>query len=286
VPLDYQKVKNWPMPDSVHSYTERDTILYALGVGAATSNPPEALQFVYEKGLQALPTMAVVLAGGAFWMADAGLDVTRMLHGEQFLRLHKPLPPAGTVVGVHKVEEIYDKGADKGAVMLLARRLYEQATGDLLAEVAMSIFLRGDGGFGGTAEGQPKPHAVPKDRAPDLMLDLITRPEQAVLYRLAGADPNPLHIDGRLALKAGFERPILHGLCSYGVAGRAILQLLCGNDPARLRVLNLRFVSPVFPGETLRTEVWHEGPGRAGFQVRAVERDLIALSNGLAEYVA
>lgn len=286
--LNYDKIMNWPLPDSEHAYTERDTMLYALGVGAATTNPPEDLQFVFERNLQALPTMAVVLAGGAFWMADpaTGIDVTKMLHGEQFLKLHKPLPAAGTLIGRHKVNEIYDKGEGKGAVMFLSRDLHEKTTGELLAEVSMSVFLRGNGGFGGKVEGQPKPYPMPVDRAPDASLDLITRPEQAALYRLAGADPNPIHIDGKLAQRAGFERPILHGLCSYGVAGRAVLKLLCRNDAARLTRFNLRFASPVYPGETLRTEVWHEGPGRAAFQVRVVERDQLALSNGLAEFVA
>jgi acyl dehydratase len=288
VRLNYDKIMNWALPDSEHAYTERDTMLYALAVGAATTNPPEDLQFVFEKNLQALPTMAVVLAGGAFWMADpaTGIDVTKMLHGEQFLKLHKPLPAAGTLIGRHRVNQIYDKGEGKGAVMFLSRDLYEKTTRELLAEVSMAVFLRGNGGFGGKAEGQPRPHSVPGDRAPDVSLDLITRPEQAALYRLAGADPNPIHIDGKLAQRAGFERPILHGLCSYGVAGRAVLKLLCGNDPARLTRFNLRFASPVYPGETLRTEVWREGPGRAAFQVRVVERDQLVLSNGLAEFVA
>ena len=287
MPLDYEKVKHWPIPDSIQTYTERDSILYALGVGAATQNPPQDPQFVFERGLKALPTQAVVLAGGAFWMADpaTGIDLTRLLHGEQFLRLHRPLPPAGTLVGKHAVEEIFDKGAEKGAVMILTRRLHDQASGELLAEVAMSIFLRGNGGFGGRAEGQPKPHPIPTDRAPDAGLDLITRPEQAALYRLVGADPNPIHIDAGMAKKAGFERPILHGLCSYGVAGRAVLKLLCDNDPARLRRLDVRFASPVYPGETLRTEVWLEpGKRRAAFQVRVIERDQVVLNNGLAEY--
>jgi acyl dehydratase len=288
MPLDYVKVKNWPIPDSTHTYTERDTILYALGVAAATQNPPEDPQFVFEKHLQALPTMAVVLAGGEFWFGDpaAGLDLTRLLHGEQSLRLFRPLPVAGTLIGKHAVQEIYDKGADKGAVMVLSRHLHDQASGALIAEVTMSLFLRGNGGFGGRSDGQPLPHPVPRDRAPDASLDLVTRPEQAALYRLAGADPNPIHIDAALAHRAGFERPILHGLCSYGVAGRALLKLLCGNDPKRLRRMDVRFASPVYPGETLRTRIWHEGPGRAAFQVHAVERDLLVLNNGLVEYDA
>lgn len=288
LPLDADKLRHWPIADSVHRYTAQDTILYALGVAAATENPPQDPQFVYERGLKALPTMAVVLAGGDFWLGDPslGIDLTRLLHGEQFLRLHRPLPASGTLVGRHRVEALYDKGADKGAVLILSRQLHDQASDELLAEVRMSIFLRGNGGFGGSAEGQPRPHAVPSDRPADAALDLPTRPEQAALYRLAGADPNPIHIDAGMARRAGFDRPILHGLCSYGVAGRAVLKLLCGNEPARLRRLDLRFASPVYPGETLRTEVWREGPGRAAFQVRVVERDVLVLSNGCAEFDA
>jgi acyl dehydratase len=286
VPLDYAKVKNWPIPDSTQTYTKRDTILYALGVGAAAQDIAADLHLVYEKGLRALPSMAVVLAGGDLWIADpaTGIDLTRLLHGEQHLRLHKPLPASGTLVGKHTVEEIFDKGADKGAVLILARRLYDQLSGELVAEVAMSMFLRGNGGFGGRAGGQPKPHAVPIDRAADLTLDLATRPEQAALYRWAGADLNPMHIDPAFAQRAGFDRPILHGLCSYGVAGRAVLKLLCDNDPARLRRLDVRFASPVYPGETLRVLVWREAPGRASFQVRIVERDQLVLNNGLVEF--
>lgn len=292
MPIDADRLMNWPIPDSVQTYTERDTILYALGVGAATTNPPAQPQFVLERGLKALPTQAVVLAGGEFWLGDPslGIDLARLLHGEQSLILHRPLAPAGTLVGRHRVEALYDKGADKGAVMVLSRRLHDQASDALVAEVRMSIFLRGNGGFGGSAEGQAKPHPVPDDRAPDLVLDLVTRPEQAVLYRLAGSDPNPIHVDAALARKVGFEAPILHGLCSYGVAGRALLQLLCDQQPERLRRLDVRFASPVYPGETLRTLVWHEadegGVRRAAFQVRAVERDVLVLNNGRVDHLA
>lgn len=286
MPLDYSKLMNWPQPEAAQTYTARDSMLYALSVAAATSNPvpPHDLQFVYEQGLKALPSMAVILAGGGFWMADpeTGIDITRMLHGEQFLALHKPLPAAAELVGRGRVDEIYDKGADKGAVMYLSRELYEKGTGDLVATVGMSLFLRGNGGFGGKSEGQPKPHPLPQGRAPDLSLDLPTRPELAVLYYLV-ADPNPLHVDEKIARRAGFDKPILQGLCSYGIACRALIQLVCGNDPARLRRLDVRFASPVYPGETLRTEVWLEGPGRAAFQVRVVERDLIVLTSGRAD---
>lgn len=287
--FDYQTILNWPIPESVQEYSARDTILYALGVGAVTTNPPlpEDLRFVYENGLQALPTMQAVLAPGPFWMADpkTGINVGKLLHGEQFLTLHKPLPAQGRVVTTSRVDEVYDKGPDKGAVMYLSRRIVDADTGDLLSTVGFSCFLRGNGGFGGRSEGAPVPHRIPDDRPPDASLDLLTRPEQAAIYRLSG-DLNPLHIDPGVSALGGFDRPILHGMCSYGVAGRAVLKVLCGNDPARLRRLDVRFATPVYPGETLRTEIWRESDGRAAFRVRVVERDVIALNNGYAEFLA
>ena len=291
MPLDYEKILHWPLAPTTQRYEQRDTILYALGLGTAASNPvpPDDLKFVYEGaegGLACLPTMAVVLATGAFWMQDpaTGIEWQKILHGEQMLTLHKPLPVAATVVGVHSVDEIYDKGEGKGALMLLTRKLYDQANGDLLATVGSTCFMRGNGGFGGKSEGAPKPHPVPTERAPDLVLDLPTRPELAALYRLSG-DWNPLHIDPAVAAAAGFAQPILHGLCSYGIAGRAVLAALCGNQPARLKQLDLRFASPVFPGETISTEIWREGPGRAAFRARVVERDVLVLNNGRAEFI-
>ena len=290
--IDYPQLMRWPLPPVTQTYTERDTILYALGLGLGHPQPLDEarLRFVFEAapgGLAVLPSMAVVLAAGPFWMQDpaTGIDWQRILHGEQMLTLHKPLPAAATVVGEQRIEEIYDKGAGKGALMLLNRRLFDRASGDLLASVGSTVFMRGDGGFGGRGEGAPVPHPVPAERAPDLVLDLPTRPEQAALYRLSG-DLNPLHIDPAVARAAGFERPILHGLCSYGIAARAVLELLCGNQPERLQRFDLRFVSPAYPGETVRTEVWREAPGRAAFRARVVERDQLILNNGRAEFTA
>lgn len=287
MPLDYDKVRNWPIPSAIQEISARDTILYALGVGVAVSNPvaPEDLKFVYEDGLVALPTMAVTLAPGAFWMQDpaAGIVWQKILHGEQMLTVHKPLPPACTVVSETSVDEIYDKGADKGAVMYQTRKLFDKTTGDLLMTVGSSAFMRGNGGFGGKTEGAPQPHPVPADRPPDVALDLATRPEQAVLYRLSG-DYNPLHIDPAVARAGGFATPILHGLCSYGVVGRAVLKLLCNNEPARLKRLDVRFASPAYPGETIRTEIWRESGGRAAFRAKVVERDVVIINNGFAEY--
>jgi acyl dehydratase len=287
--LDYDKLMRRPFEPVRQRYTRRDTMLYAVGLGAATSNPVAAddLKYVYEEGLEALPTMGVVLATGPFWMQDpdTGIDWRRILHGEQMLRVHKALPPEGEVIGEQSIDDIYDKGADKGAVMYLTRKLYDAASGDLLMSVGSSCFMRGNGGFGGRGDGAPKPHALPADRAPDATIDLPTRPEQAALYRLSG-DYNPLHIDPAVARAGGFDKPILHGLCSYGVVGRAVLKLACGNEPARLQRLDVRFASPVYPGETIRTELWHEAPGRAAFRARVVERDVLIINNGLAELVA
>lgn len=284
--LDYTLMKNWQIAEVRQHYTNQDVILYALGLGAAVDNPVAAgdLQFVYERGLQCLPTYATLLAGSGDWLADPklGIDLNQVLHGEQFLTIHQPLPAEGVVLGHERVEEIYDKGAAKGAVLYMRRELRDQA-GTLLATSGWSVFMRGNGGFGGDASGQPAPRALPVERGPDASIDLITRPEQAVLYRLSG-DANALHIDPAVAASAGFARPILHGMCTYGIAGRAVLKLCCDNQAARLKQLDVRFASPVYPGETLRTELWHLGQGRAAFRVRVVERDLIVLNNGYAEF--
>jgi acyl dehydratase len=294
--IDPDKLLRWPLPPVVQTYTERDSALYALGLGIVAGNPagPAALRHVYEGaegGMAALPTMASVLATGPFWMQDpaTGIDWRRVLHAEQRLELQRALPAAATVVGEHRVDAIFDKGADKGALMLLSRRLYDQASGDLLATVGSTAFLRGNGGFGGSSAGAPQPQPVPAERAPDHVVVRATRPEQALLYRLSG-DLNPLHADPAVARAAGFDVPILHGLCSYGIAGLALLQTVCGDDAARLKRFDLRFANPVFPGETLVTEIWTVAPGRAALRVRVPAREdpkrQTVLDHGVAEFTA
>lgn len=282
-PFDPERLLHWPIAPVTQHYGVRDTILYALGAGAGLD---EDLRFTYEEGLQALPTMAAVLACPPFWLQDpaTGIVWQKVLHGEQRLSLHAPLPTAGRVVAREKVSALFDKGADKGSIMVLERSLRDETGDQLLATLETTVVLRGNGGFGGSSEGARKPHPLPVDRPADLQLDLATRPEQALLYRLSG-DYNPLHADPKVATAAGFAKPILHGLCAYALAGRALLKLLCGNDAARLRQLDVRFVSPVYPGETLRTEVWLESAGRAAFRVSVVERGVVALNNGYAEYI-
>ncbi|NYI23626.1 MaoC family dehydratase [Sphingobium indicum] len=267
-----------------HKFTARDTILYALGVGVGQDPGDRSeLPFVYEKGLRALPTMSVVLAYPGFWQMDPiyGIDWKRLLHGEQSVTLHAPLPVEGEVRGVSTIDMIVDKGADKGALLYSSRRIYDSAD-MLLATVRQVSFLRGDGGCGGPG-GQPiPPHPIP-ERPSDATATLQTRPEQALLYRLSG-DYNPLHLDPAVAAEAGLPRPILHGLCTFGVAGRGVLKLLCGNDSGRLKRLDCRFTAPTFPGDAIRVSVWREGPGRAAFQADVPDRNVLALNNGYVEF--
>ncbi len=281
----YDKLLALKIPDVEHSYGPKDCMLYALGVGLGLDPMDEQqLAFVYEKHLKVLPTMAVVIGYPGFWAKelDTGIDWVKVVAGEHSLKLHRPLRPAGTVVSHTRVVEIVDKGPGKGAIVYSERTIDDKTSGERIATILQTTFCRGDGGFGGPPREQLPVHAIP-DRAPDLVCDLPTRPEMALIYRLS-ADPNPLHADPAVAKAAGFPRPILHGLATYGVAGHAILKSLCGYDPARLTAIAGRFSAPVFPGETIRTELWRDG-GVVSFRARVVERDVIALNNGRAEIV-
>ena len=292
MPIDYHRLKARDFGVIRQTYTERETLLYALSLGLGNDPlDPDALPFVYEGapgGLRALPTMAAVLGYPGFWarQPDSGIDWVRLVHGEQGLTLHRPLPAAGTLLGRNRISHLIDKGEGKGAIVVVERQV-EGEDGTLYATLRQVIFCRGDGGFSQLNGGQPSDPplpalpATPEDCAPDCTDDQPTRPEAALLYRLMG-DDNPLHADPAVARAAGFERPILHGLASYGLAARAILRQCADNDPARLRSLDLRFAAPVFPGETLRTEIWREG-SRVQFRARVLERDRIVLSHGVAQ---
>ncbi len=286
VTFDPQKVLNWKFPDIEHTYTEKDTILYALGLGCGSDpEAPGDLRFVYEKGLLALPTMAVVLAHPGNWLntKDSTVDYSKVLHGEQSLALHRPLPPAGTLIGRTRIVDLLDKGAEKGAVLYSERSILDKASGAPIATMGSATMLRGNGGRGGKSGPQPAPHRLP-ETAPTTAVDLRTHANSALIYRLSG-DRNPLHADPEAAARGGFKRPILHGLLTFGVAGRALVAGPCGGDPARLRSMQVRFSSPGYPGETIRTEMWPEGE-RVSFRCRAVERDVVVLSNGLATVAA
>lgn len=293
--IDYHHLRQRAFAPVCQQYGERDTMLYALSLGLGNDPVDEAaLPFVYEGakgGLRALPTLAVVLGYPGFWARepDTGIDWVRLLHGEQRMCLHRPLPASGDIVGRSRITHLTDKGAGKGALMVTERRV-ETAQGELLATLQQVSFLRGDGGYSVQRGGQPSDAplpvlpAVPAEREADCIDVQAIRPEAALLYRLMG-DYNPLHADPAVARKAGFERPILHGLASYGLVAWAVLRQCAGGDPARLRALDIRFAAPVYPGETLVTEIWRV-PGQADrlqLRARVRERDLVVLSNGRAE---
>lgn len=280
--IDYDRLLSLAIPEVTQTYSARDCILYALGVGLGHDPVNEdELAFVYETSLKALPTQACVLGYPGFWLRDldTGVDWRKVVHGEQSLILHRPLPPAGTVTGTTRVLDVIDKGPGKGAVVLAERVLRDTADGAPMATVLQTTFCRGDGGFGGPPRPQAAPHALPQ-RPPDRVCDMVTAPQAALVYRLSG-DLNPLHVDPAVAREAGFPRPILHGLATFGVAGHAILRELCGYDPARLKSIQGRFSAPVFPGETIRLEFWHDDV--VSFRARVVARDVIAINNGRAE---
>ena len=282
MPIDYDKIKNWQFPDIEQTYTAKDSILYALGVGYGHDPMDEAqLQFVYEKNLRVAPTMPVVMAHPGFWMMNpaTGIDWVKIVHGEQALRIHRSIPVSGTVIGRMRVKAIVDKGKDKGALVCQERSITDKASGAVLATLDHTTFCRGDGGIGKSDPAPPAPPAVPEG-APDASCDLPTLLQAALIYRLC-ADPNPLHAEPAVARAAGFSRPILHGLCTYGVAGHAILRTFCNYEPEKLSGLSVRFSAPVYPGETIRTQMWRRG-GTILFRSLAIERNVVVLNNGVA----
>jgi acyl dehydratase len=283
MPINYEKLLALKIPEVEQTYGPKDTILYALGIGLGHDPLNEdELPFVYDKNLKVLPTFAVVLGWPGFWARDldTGIDWVKLVAGEQGLVLHRPLPASGTIVGRTRVTEVIDKGPGKGALVYSERVVSHKKSGEKIATVMQTTFCRGDGGFGGPAREAPPVHPIP-ERVPDFVSDLSTRPEAALIYRLSG-DPNPLHVDPAIAKAAGFPRPILHGLATFGIAGHAILKSICGYDPAKLTTIAARYSAPVFPGETIRTEMWRDG-NVVSFRARVVERDVIAINNGRAE---
>jgi acyl dehydratase len=279
----YDKLMALDIAPAEQTYTAKDCILYALGIGFGHDPMNEdELAFVYEKNLKVLPTMGTVLGHPGFWARnrDTGIDWVKVVNGEQGITLHRPLAGQGTVIGRQRIVEVIDKGAGKGALVLSEREISDKTTGEPIATVTHTMFCRGDGGFGGPPRQSPAPHPIPT-RAPDTVCDLGTRPEAALIYRLSG-DLNPLHADPALAKQAGYPRPILHGLGSFGVAAHAVLKSFCGYEPRRLVAFAARFSAPVFPGEMLRTEMWRDG-AVVSFRSSVVERDVIAVNNGRAE---
>lgn len=292
--INYQRLKARVFPEIHHTYLSTDCQLYALSLGIGDDPvDPDALSYVYEGvtgGLRVIPTMATVLGYPGYWVRepDSGIDWKKMVHGEQRMVCHRPLPSGGVVMGKNQVTHVVDKGEGRGAIVVVERSLHCER-GAPLATLRQVMFCRGDGGFGLCEGGQPSDALLPplmptpEDRPPDRVNVHTTRPDAALLYRLLG-DVNPLHADPVVAKAAGFDRPILHGLATYGMAAYALIRQCTQKGAfAHLRRMDARFASPVYPGETLQTDIWETGP-LCQFRVRAVERDVIVLSHGNAEW--
>lgn len=279
--MDYQKLRQFRIPEVSQTYSEKDAILYALSVGAAEGIADgTGFSFVSEtRGLQCLPSFAVILGHPGFWVRDPAttIDWQRNVHAEEGFTLLRPLPPAATIVGKTEIVDIVDKGAAKGALMYTRKTISLADTGEVLALCDRVQFLRGDGGYDGPS-GPPRPGVTDPETAPDHVRRIAIRDDQAFLYRLNG-DPNPLHVDNEIAAQAGFDRPILHGLCTFGMAATAALFVLAGGDANGMRGFRARFTAPVFPGETLRIDIWNGGEVR----VVAEPRNAVVLSGGRVE---
>jgi acyl dehydratase len=280
--IDYESLLNFKIPQVEQVYSERDCILYALGIGVGLDPDERQLGFVYEKDLKAMPTMPVVLTYPGPWISnpETGVTYEKVVHGEHMLRLHQTLPPSGRMIGQVRIVDVIDKGEGRGALIVSEMEQRDADTGNRIATIRHTSFARADGGFGGPQRPSPVSHPMP-DRPPDMICDLPTSPQSALLYRL-NADPNPLHVDPDAARRAGFPKPILHGLGTFGVVGHGLLRSVCDYDPDLFGAISARFTAPTYPGDTIRTEIWREGTFYS-FQARAIERDIIVIGNGRFE---
>lgn len=275
--VTYEQLMALQVKDEPVTITDRDTLLYALSVGMGR-DPLDLneLPYVYEgMGPKTVPSMATAIQ--RIPILVSGLDMLKLLHGEQWLTMHNPLPAAGEFLCDSRVSGIYDKGPGKGAIVLMEAKVRTAAEGTPLFTATTVFFARGDGGIGGPGGSSPRPHAIP-ERAPDLSTSVDTRPDQALLYRL-NIDRNPLHADPAVAKRAGFERPILHGLCGYGSVCRGLLKAVCDYDHTRIVGLDMRFSAPIYPGERIEIDIWRDG-NVASFRARVAERGVVVMDNG------
>jgi len=281
MPINYDEAMALKNDGQKYSWTDREVMLYAYGIGMGADPMDEKeLAFVNEgyftpRELKVVPTYASVVS----WGATAGvINVNRVMvvDGERDITFHKPLPVAAHITADSSIVGVFDKGKDTGAV-ILRKTVLRDDKGEALATLIASQFARGDGGFGGPSKGQPESHIIP-DRAPDMTVDISTRPDQALIYRLCG-DRNPLHSDPEFARQAGFDRPILHGMCTYGLSCRAVLQTYADYDPLAFRQHVTRFSAPVFPGETVTFDLWKDG-NVISLEGRVKSRNVTVIKNG------
>jgi acyl dehydratase len=276
--IRYPAILNHRSPPQEWSFSDRDAILYALctGLGADPMNE-RALPFVYEKHLKALPTLPTVLA----WVAEPtfaalGADPVSALHGEQKIELHRAITIPLKLKVQGSVVEVYDKGPNRGAIIVTRHVLWDARDGGKVATLTTTCFARAEGGCGGLLDAPPKPHAVP-GRSPDHSIDIATPPDLALQYRLTG-DRNPIHAEPEIARQAGFARPLLHGLCSFGISCRAVLEIYADFDPVQIASHQARFAAPVYPGETLTLDLWRDG-AVVSFEARVGTRGVTVLTN-------
>ena len=277
-------------PAIEQSYSSKDAILYALSLGYG-SDPvdPQELPFVYEKNLRVVPAMAAVLCSPGFWLGEPslGANTAMIVHAQHAIEFLQPLAPAASLRGTTSVLEVIDRGVGKGAMVITERLLTDLATEQVVARIVQHTLCRGDGGFSGVAPalGPPRQRAADESTAPDWSVSLPTLPQAALLYRLH-ADLNPLHVDPEVARQAGFDRPILHGLCTYGMVCRAVVQACLGGDAARMHSLAGQFTAPVVPGDTLQIDIW-KGSAQGGHCTLKIRcsvpaRQVVAFANGAA----
>jgi len=277
--LNYDELMATAVDDLQLTYGDTETMLYAQSIGFGRDPVDQKeLPYVFEQGrpLRTVPSMASVLVPDMF-PPDLGWDFTQVLHAEQRLQLHRPLPAAADLLVNKRIVDIFDRGPKRGAMILFEAdgRLAKDDTA--VFSLGMTVIARGDGGFGGRSGSGPAPHRAPR-RDPDLSCNSETRIDQALLFRLNG-DRNPLHADPATAGRAGFAVPILHGLCTYGIACNAILQTICDYDDTLIKGFDARFSAPVMPGDTIRTDMWQER-NIVSFRCTAIERDVMVLRNG------
>jgi len=279
MPLDYDELMATEIIDLPLSYDNSEAILYALSIGMAR-NPLDSkeLPYVYEQGptFKVVPTLATVLVPDMF-PPGLGWDFTQVLHSEQRMQLYRPLPEKADILINKRVSAAYDWGPRKGALLLFEAEGRLASDDTVLFTLGCTVMARGDGGFGGPMGKGPRPHRAPR-RDPDLSCDIETREDQALLFRLTG-DRNPLHADPAVATEAGFEVPILHGMCSYGIACRAVLKTICDYDYTLIESFDARFTAPVFPGDVITTDMWQDG-NVVSFCCSVKDRDQIVLRNG------
>jgi len=277
--LDYDHLMATSVVDLPLSYRDTESMLYALSIGMGR-DPLDRRELPYVSECDGppstMPSMATILVPDMF-PPDLGWDFSQVLHAEQRMQLHRPLPPAADLLINKHISTVYDRGPKLGAVVMFEAegRLAKDDT--VIFTIGNTVIARGDGGFGGANGRGPKPHRAPR-REPDLSCDISTRLDQALLYRLTG-DRNPLHADPVLAKSAGFDVPILHGLCTYGIACHAILKTICNYDSTLITGMDSRFSAPVLPGDTITTDMWQDG-NIVSYECSVKERGVRVVRNG------